>query len=89
MPNCTSCQGSPYNTGVPLLALPLLSQVDFGFLLMDSLIGYSLLTLLALLSFSGVVGWLQALLLFNPVRGAGRRGAADMTWPEGLLVCFT
>lgn len=40
--------------------------VDAGYLFMDSLIGYTLLAVIGLLSFTGVVGWLQSLLLFNP-----------------------
>ncbi|KAJ9527498.1 hypothetical protein QJQ45_025772 [Haematococcus lacustris] len=40
--------------------------VDAGFLALDCVIGYILLAVLALLSFIGIVGWLQNLLLFNP-----------------------
>lgn len=40
--------------------------VDTGYLVMDTLIGYALLCIIGLLSLTGIVAWLQAILLFNP-----------------------
>ncbi len=49
--------------------------VDLGYHLSDYVIGYSLLLVLAVLSFTGIVSWLQTLLLFNPLFAkAVRRG---------------